>query len=164
MGGSARARGEGARAAGRSRASLPSARSARYAISLTGHVCVTLTFTLVPFGVLGYRAGDVATAAVPVRYRVVRGKCRKVLIHSRCAGPGSRECAPVDLGLARADVKTVLAEKTRGAISVLSFASRRSARDTSRRRARKQERAGGNARIPIAAGTRARRESGRKTP
>jgi len=70
----ARARGaEGARAAGRSRASLPSARSARYAISLTGHVCVTLTFTLVPFGVLGYRADGVAAAAVTVRRRVVRG-------------------------------------------------------------------------------------------
>lgn len=45
-------RGKGVRAAGRSCASLPSARSARYAISLVGHVCVTLTFTLVPFGVL----------------------------------------------------------------------------------------------------------------
>lgn len=45
-------RGEGVRVAGRSFASLPSARSARYAISLVGHVCVTLTFTLVPFGVL----------------------------------------------------------------------------------------------------------------
>lgn len=52
----AKAAGEGAGAAGRSRASLPSGRSVRYAISLAGHVCVTLTFTLVPFGVLGYRA------------------------------------------------------------------------------------------------------------
>lgn len=46
------------RAAGRSRASLPYARSARYAISLAGHVCVTLTFarSLKVFGVLSGRA------------------------------------------------------------------------------------------------------------
>jgi hypothetical protein len=37
-------RGEGARVAGRSFASLPSARSVRYAISLAGHVCVIFTF------------------------------------------------------------------------------------------------------------------------
>lgn len=48
----ARAKGESRRAAGRSRASLPSARSARYAISLAGYVYVTLTFTPLPFGSL----------------------------------------------------------------------------------------------------------------
>lgn len=89
---SARARaregGGGVRAAGRNRASLPSARSARYAISLTGHVCVTLTFTLVPFGVLRCRAGGVATAAVvTVRCRVKCAVPRKVLLHTRCAAP-----------------------------------------------------------------------------
>ena len=71
--------GKGAGAAGRSRASLPSARSARYAISLAGHVCVTLTFTLVPFGVLGYRAAAVTVnRAVCVQY-------------TRCAA-GSLKC------------------------------------------------------------------------
>lgn len=76
---SSREAGERVGVAGRSRASLPSARSARYAISLAGHVCVTLTFTLVPFGVLGYRAATVTVnRAVCVQY-------------TRCAA-GSLKC------------------------------------------------------------------------
>lgn len=63
-------RGEGARAAGRSFASSPSARSVRYAISLAGHVCVILTFTLVPFEILRYRADGVDIAAVIVNHSV----------------------------------------------------------------------------------------------
>jgi len=71
----ARAKGEGGRAAGRSSASLPSARSVRYAISQAGHVCVTLTFTLLPLGVYLRLPcwWCVTTVAVIVNRRVVCG-------------------------------------------------------------------------------------------
>jgi len=61
-------------------------------------------------------------------------RCRKALVHSRCAAAGSRKCARSIL-VSRADVKTVLAatgkKRGRGAISFSPFASRRSTRDIS---------------------------------